>query len=51
LVYRPKTPYKNKDSTNPDTKILTKVIPLNFTCWDYIEVDGNKTLEELLRKI
>jgi len=48
LIYRPKKPYKNKDSISPETKILTKVIPPNFTCWDYIEVEGNKTIEELL---
>ena len=47
-VHRPKAPSKNKDSTNPDTNILTKAIPPNFTCWDYIEVEGNKTVEELL---
>jgi ubiquitin-activating enzyme E1 len=48
LIYKPKTPYKNKDSTNPETKILTKAISPNFTCWDYIEIEGNKTVEELL---
>jgi hypothetical protein len=48
LIYKPKTPYKNKDSTNRETKILTKAIPPNFTCWDYIEIEGNKTVEELL---
>ena len=48
LIYKPKKPYKNKDSINSDTNILTKAVPPNFTCWDYIEIEGNKTVEELL---
>ena len=47
-IHRPKVPFKNKDRINPETNILTKVIPPNFTCWDYYEVEGNKTVEELL---
>ena len=48
LVFRPKKPYKNKDKINPITKILTKAIPENFTCWDCLEIKGNKTLNELI---
>jgi ubiquitin-activating enzyme E1 len=48
LIYRPKKPYKNKDYTNPATQILYKAIPHDFTCWDFIEIEGNKTLQELL---
>lgn len=48
LVYRPKKPYKNKDKINPITKIITKAIPENYTCWDFIEIRGNKTVNELI---
>ena len=48
LIYKPKKPYKNKDTIHPETKILTKVIIPDFTCWDYIEIEGNKTVDELL---
>ena len=37
-----------KDHINEETKVLTKAIPPNFTCWDYIEIEGNKTVDELL---
>ena len=47
LVY-PKKPYQNKDSVNPETKILSKAIPPKFTCWDILEVKGNKTTGEVL---
>lgn len=40
--------YHNKDQINSETNVLTKVIPANFTCWDYIEINGNKTTSELL---
>jgi len=48
LIYRPKKVVLNKDQINSSTKILTKAIPANFTCWDYIEINGNKTTSELL---
>ena len=48
LIYQPKKVYHNKDQINSTTKILTKAIPPNFTCWDYIEINGNKTTSELL---
>ena len=47
LVY-PKKAYQNKDSINPETKILSKCIPPKFTCWDILEVKGNKTTGEVL---
>ena len=47
LVY-PKKPYQNKDSINPETKILSKAIPPNFTCWDILDIKGNKTAGEVL---
>ena len=47
LVY-PKRPYQNKDSINPETKILSKAIPPKFTCWDILDVKGNKTAGEVL---
>ena len=48
LIYKPKKAYQNKDQIHPVTKILTKAIPPNFTCWDYIEIKGNKTIDELI---
>lgn len=48
LIYKPKKPTKNKDTINPETKILTKVRIPGFTCWDFIEIEGNKTVDELL---
>jgi ubiquitin-activating enzyme E1 len=51
LIYKPKKPYQNEDQINPETKVLTKAIPPSFTCWDYIEVEGNKTVDELLEYI
>jgi len=48
LIYKPKNPYQNKDQFNPETNVLTKAIPPGFTCWDYIEIEGNKTVDELL---
>ena len=48
MIIKPKKPYINQDSKNSETNILTKVVPPNFTCWDYIEIEGNKTVEELL---
>ena len=48
LIYRPKKVYHNKDQINPKTQILTRAIPTNFTFWDYIEINGNKTTNELL---
>ena len=48
LIYMPKKVYHYKDQINSTTQILTKAIPNNFTCWDYIEIEGNKTTNELL---
>ena len=48
LICKPKKPYQNKDKIHPITKILTKAIPANFTCWDYLEVKGNKTVDEVI---
>ena len=48
LIFRPKKPYQNKDYIHPITKIVTKAIPANFTCWDYIEIKGNKTTNEVI---
>ena len=48
LIYKPKKPYQRKDRTDPKTKIITKAIPPNFTCWDYIEIKGNKTANEII---
>ena len=51
LIYKPKKVYKNEDEINPVTKILTKAVPSNFTCWDYIEIQGNKTTDEVINYI
>ena len=51
LIYKPKKAYQNKDKVNPLTKILTKAIPPNFTCWDYIEIEGNKTTDDVINFI
>ena len=48
LIHKPKKPYQQKDRVDPKTKILTKAIPPNFTCWDYIEIKGNKTTNEVI---
>ena len=48
LIYRPKKAYQNKDQINPITKFVTKAIPPNFTCWDYLEIKGNKTIIEVI---
>ena len=48
LLFSPKKPFKNKDKIDPKTGILTKAIPPNFTCWDIIEIKGNKTVGDLL---
>ena len=48
LIYKPKKVYKNIDQVNPVTKYLTKAIPPNFTCWDYLEIQGNKTTNEVI---
>ena len=48
FIFHPKKPYQNKDYINPITKILTKAIPANFTCWDFIEIKGNKTTNEII---
>ena len=48
LIYKPKKVYKNVDQINPVTKFLTKAIPPNFTCWDYLEIQGNKTTNEVI---
>lgn len=48
LIVQPKKPFKNKDYTNPKTNILTKAIPANYTCWDYLEIKGNKTTNEVI---
>lgn len=48
ILFRPKKPYQNKDKTNPITKVLTKAIPSKFTCWDILEIKGNKTTDEVL---
>ena len=48
LIYKPKKVHKNEDQVNPVTKILTKAVPNNFTCWDYIEIEGNKTTDEVI---
>ena len=48
LIYKPKKPYQNKNQINQETKVLTKAIPPNFTCWDFIEIEGNKTVNELI---
>ena len=51
LIFHPKKPHQNKDYVHPITKILTKAIPANFTCWDYIEIKGNKTTDEIINYI
>ena len=48
LIYKPKKVYKNKDQVNSTTKLLTKAIPPDFTCWDYLEIQGNKTTNEVI---
>jgi len=48
LIYRPKRAYQNKDQVHPLTKVLTKAIPSNFTCWDYLEIQGNKTTNDII---
>ena len=51
LVFQPKKVYQNKDRINPETKVLTKAIPPLFTCWDYLEIKGDLTLDELIEYI
>ena len=51
LIVRPKKPYQNKDSIDSKTKIKTKAIPPKFTCWDILEIQGNKTIGEVLDNI
>ena len=48
LILRPKKPFQQKDIVDPETKIITKAIPPRFTCWDILEVKGNKTTGEVL---
>ena len=48
LILKPKKVYQNTDQINPTTKLLTKAIPHNFTCWDYLEITGNKTTNEVI---
>ena len=48
LILKPKKVYQNTDQINPITKLLTKAIPPNFTCWDYLEITGNKTTNEVI---
>ena len=48
LIYKPKKVVHNKDQINSLTKIFTKPILANFICWDYIEINGNKAMSELL---
>ena len=48
LIFRPKKPYRTKDSIDPITKIKTKAIPPLFTCWDILEIKGDKTTGELM---
>ena len=48
LLMYPKKPYQNKDIINSKTQIKTKAIPPKFTCWDILEVKGNKTTGEVL---
>ena len=48
LILSPKKPYQNKDIVDPLTKKITKAIPPKFTCWDILEIEGNKTVEEVL---
>ena len=45
LVFQPKKVYQNKDRINPETKVLTKAVPPLFTCWDFLEIKGNYTLD------
>jgi ubiquitin-activating enzyme E1 len=51
LIFQPKKVYKNKDTTDPKSNILTKAIPPLFTCWDYLEIKGNKTLNDVINYI
>ena len=51
LIYKPRKVYQNKDSIHPITSILTKAIPSNFTCWDYLEIKGNKTTNDVINYI
>lgn len=51
LIFRPQKAHQNKDKTHPITKILTKAIPPNFTCWDYLEIKGNKTTNDIIEFI
>ena len=51
LIFQPKKVYQNKDMINPETKVLTKAIPPLFTCWDYLEIKGDLTLDELIEYI
>ena len=48
FIFRPNKPYQNKDRIDPITKIITKAIPPKFTCWDILEIKGNKTTGEVL---
>ena len=51
LIYHPKKVYQNKDKINPETQVLTKAKPPLFTCWDFLEIKGNKTLDEVINYI
>ena len=51
LIHLPKPAYQSKDYIHPNTKILTKAIPSNFTCWDFLEIEGNKTVDEVINYI
>ena len=51
LIYKPRKAYQNKDYIHPRTKILTKAVPSNFTCWDFLEIKGNKTTNEVINYI
>jgi ubiquitin-activating enzyme E1 len=51
LIFQPKKVYKNKDTIDSKSNILTKAIPPLFTCWDYLEIKGNKTLNDVINYI
>jgi len=48
LIFKPKKASKKKECIDPLTKIKTSPVPYGFTCWDHIEIEGNKTVNEVI---
>ena len=48
LIFKPKKPSKKKEYIDPITKIKTIPVPYEFTCWNHIEINGNKTVQQVI---